>query len=59
VLSVRTSLTAMKVPMEQWPETIRPKAEEKMPLLASSVSLNAFEEMERALKARRKAEVQS
>jgi Oxidoreductase-like protein, N-terminal len=59
VLSVRASLTAMKVPIEQWPETIRPKSGEKTPLLASSVSLSAFEEMERALKARRKAEAQS
>jgi len=59
VASVRASLTAMKVPVEQWPETIRPKPEGRTHLPASSVSLNAFEEMERALKARRQAEAQS
>jgi len=59
VASVRASLTAMKVPVEQWPETIRPKPEGRTQLPASSVSLNAFEEMERALKARRQAEAQT
>ncbi|KAI0249753.1 hypothetical protein BJV78DRAFT_1224578 [Lactifluus subvellereus] len=59
VASVRVSLTAMKVPVEQWPETIRPKPEGRTPLPASSVSLSAFEEMERALKVRHEAEAQS
>lgn len=59
VASVRASLTAMRVPVEQWPETIRPTPEGRTPLLASSVSLSAFEEMERALKARRETEAQS
>jgi hypothetical protein len=59
VAAVRTSLAAMKVPVEDWPESIRPESERQMPLPASAVSLNAFQEMERALKARREAQAQS
>lgn len=59
VTAVRTSLTAMKVPVEEWPESIRPGSERQTPLPAPAVSLNAFKEMERALKARRGAQVQS
>jgi len=54
VAAVRASLTDMKVPEDEWPETIRPGAEK-----ASNTSLSAFREMERALKARREAQVQS
>lgn len=57
VAAVRTSLVDMKVPEEEWPETIRPGSEKRMSLPASSLS--AFQEMERALKARREARVQS
>lgn len=59
VAAVRASLAAMKVPVEGWPETIRPDSERRTPLPASSVSLSAFKEMERALKARQKAQAQS
>ena len=59
VTAVRTSLTAMKVPLEEWPESIRPGSERQTPLPAPAVSLNAFREMERALKARREAQAQS
>jgi Oxidoreductase-like protein, N-terminal len=59
VASIRASLTDMRVPTKQWPETIRPDSEGRTPLPASSVSLSAFEEMERALKARREAEAHS
>jgi len=59
VTAVRTSLTAMKVPMEEWPESIRPGSERQTPLPAPAVSRNAFQEMERALEARREAQAQS
>ena len=55
VAAVRTSLTDMKVPEDEWPETIRPGAS----LPAYNPSLSAFQEMERALKARRGAQAQS
>ena len=59
VAAVRASLTDMKVPENEWPETIRPGSEKRMSLPASSLSLSAFQEMERALKARREAQAQS
>lgn len=51
--SIRASLTSMGVPVEQWPENIRVDLERKT---TPSIILSAFEEMERELKARRKAE---
>jgi len=59
VAAVRASLTAMKVPVEEWPETIRPESQRRTSPPLSSVSLGAFKEMERALKARREAQAQS
>ncbi|KAF8480235.1 hypothetical protein DFH94DRAFT_741354 [Russula ochroleuca] len=59
VAAVRISLTDMKVPEEEWPETIRPGSEKRMSLPASGLSLSAFQEMERALKARREAQAKS
>ena len=59
VAAVRASLAAMTVPVEEWPETIRPDSERRTPLPASGVSLSAFQEMERALKARQMAQAQS
>ncbi|KAI9432989.1 oxidoreductase-like protein [Lactarius indigo] len=56
VAAVRASLTSMGVPMEQWPKNIRFDSERKT---TPSISLSAFEEMERELKARRNAEAQS
>ena len=56
VASVRASLTSLGVPMEQWPKNIRLDSERKT---SYPISLSAFEEMERELDARRKAEVQS
>lgn len=56
VVAVRASLTDMKVPEDEWPVTIRPGAEKRT---ASNTSLSAFQEMERALKARREAQAQS
>jgi len=56
VAAVRASLTNMKVPEDEWPETIGPGAEKRM---SSNTSLGAFQEMERALKARREAQAQS
>ena len=53
VVSIRASLTSMGVPVEQWPENIRVDLERKT---TPSSILSAFEEMERELKARRKAE---
>jgi hypothetical protein len=53
VVSIRASLTSMGVPVEQWPENIRVDLERKT---TPSIILSAFEEMERELKARRKAE---
>ena len=59
VVAVRASLTAMQVPVEEWPEIIRPSSERRMSLPASSVSLSALQEMESALKARRDAQAPS
>jgi len=59
VAAVRVSLTSMKVPEEEWPETIRPGAEKRMSLPVANPSFSAFQEMERALKARREAQAQS
>ncbi|KAH9019413.1 hypothetical protein EDB84DRAFT_1517259 [Lactarius hengduanensis] len=55
VAAVRASLTSMGVPMEQWPKNIRLDLEGKT---TASISLSAFEELERELKARRNAEAQ-
>jgi hypothetical protein len=57
VVAVRASLTDMKIPEEEWPEAVRPGSEKRMSVPASS--LGAFQEMERALKARREAQAQS
>lgn len=57
--TVRASLSAMKVPVEEWPETIRPESQMRTSPPLSSVSLSAFKEMERALKARREVQAQS
>ncbi|KAH9962172.1 hypothetical protein BC827DRAFT_231351 [Russula dissimulans] len=59
VEAIRASLTAMNVPMEEWPESICPGSEKRKPLPASSISTNAFQEMERLLKARREAQAQT
>jgi hypothetical protein len=59
VAAVRASLADMKVPEDEWPQTIRPRAEKGTSFAASNPSLNAFREMERALKARREAQAQS
>ncbi len=59
VVALRASLTDMNVPEEEWPETIRPRAEKQMSLPASNPSLSAFREMERMLEARREAQAQS
>jgi hypothetical protein len=59
VAAVRANLDAMKVPVEEWPETIRPGSEKRTSSQASGVSLSAFEEVERALGARREAQAQS
>ncbi|KAI0293954.1 hypothetical protein BC826DRAFT_910313 [Russula brevipes] len=59
VAAVRVNLVALNVPVEEWPETIRPGSEKRTSSQASGVSLSAFEEVERALKARREAQAQS
>jgi hypothetical protein len=59
VAAVRASLTAMKVPVEEWPETVRPESQRRTSPPLSSVSLGAFKEMERALRARRGIQAQS
>ena len=59
VATVRASLTAMKAPVEEWPETIRPESQGRTTPPLSSVSLSVFKEMERALKARQEAQAQS
>jgi hypothetical protein len=59
VAAVRASLADMKVPEDEWPETIRPGAEKRTSLPALNLSLSAFHEMERALEARREAQAQS
>jgi oxidoreductase family protein len=59
VVALRASLTDMNVPEEEWPETIRPRAEKQISLPASNPSLSAFREMERVLEARREAQAHS
>ncbi|KAI0065231.1 hypothetical protein BV25DRAFT_1822377 [Artomyces pyxidatus] len=52
--TVQASLTAMDIPTSEWPESIRPLKEQPRSRQSSnSVSLSAFEQMERALKAKR------
>lgn len=50
VESLRTSLALLKVPEDQWPPNIRTKSNAPEP--PKSVSLSAFEELERRLSER-------
>ena len=63
VLSLRNSLSALHIPMDEWPPSIRQQrsSEPSAPDKRKEVVLNAFEEMERALELKRqsKAEAQA
>ncbi|KAI0311640.1 hypothetical protein OF83DRAFT_1166265 [Amylostereum chailletii] len=51
--SIRASLSAMNVPMTEWPSSIKDKTKAASPTPQKSVVLDAFEEMERALQLKR------
>lgn len=51
----RENLVAMGVPEEEWPINVREKSTKEKKAVAR-VSLSAFEEMERSLKAKKEAE---
>ena len=57
VESLRTSLTILHIPEDKWPENIQ--TGRKQPEVKQSVTLSAFEELERRLKERSQADTQS
>ena len=61
VLSLQNSLTALHIPMDEWPSSIRQQgsSEPSGPDKRKEMVLNAFEEMERALKLKRLSEAQA
>jgi Oxidoreductase-like protein, N-terminal len=61
VLSLRNSLSALHIPVDEWPSSIRQQdfSESSAPHKRNEVVLNAFEEMERALKLKRQSEAQA
>ena len=67
VLSLQNSLSALHIPVDEWPSSIRRQQDSFEPSTSApdikrkEMVLNAFEEMERALKLKRqsKAEAQA
>lgn len=59
VQTLRTSLAAMNVPEHEWPEHIRPKSKKTKPVIPTqkTVSIDAFEEMERNLRQKKEREL--
>jgi hypothetical protein len=62
VLSLRNSLSALHISEDEWPSSIR-KQQDPSELIApdkrKEMVLNAFEEMERALKLKRQSEAEA
>ena len=61
VLSLQDSLSALHIPEDQWPSSIRRQSpsEHSGRDKRKEMVLNAFEEMERALKLKRQSEARS
>jgi len=61
VLSLRNSLSALHIPDDEWPISIRQQgaSEPSVPGKQKEMVLNAFEEMERALKLKRQSEAEA
>ena len=64
VLSLQNSLSALHIPMDEWPSSIRHQQNSFEPSSAPDIKrkeivLNAFEEMERSLKLKRQSEVEA
>ena len=61
VLSLQNSLSALHIPMDEWPSSIRQQdtSEPSGPDKRKEMVLNAFEEMERSLKLKRQSEVEA
>ena len=62
VLSLRNSLSALHISEDEWPSSIRKQqdsSETSAPDKRKEMVLNAFEEMERALKLKRQSEAQA
>lgn len=59
VQTLRTSLAAMNVPEHEWPEHIRTKSKKTKPVIPTqkTVSVDAFEEMERNLRQKKEREL--
>ena len=59
--SLRNSLSALHIPVDEWPSSIRQQSssEPSRPDKRKEVVLNAFEEMERALKLKRQSEAEA
>ena len=55
--SLRSSLTTLHVPEDEWPAQIR--TQNKQPERKKDVALSAFEELERQLLERKKSDAQS
>lgn len=61
VSSLRNSLSALHIPEDEWPSSIRQQgpSQPSAPDKRKEMVLNAFEEMERALKLKRQSEVEA
>ena len=61
VLSLRNSLSALHIPKDEWPSSIRQQSsfEPSGPDKRKEMVLNAFEEMERTLKLKRQSEAEA
>ena len=61
VLSLRNSLSALNIPVDEWPSSIRQQdsPEPNGPDKRKEMVLNTFEEMERALNLKRQSEAEA
>ena len=61
VLSLQNSLSALHIPMDEWPSSIRQQDTSELSGLdkRKEMVLNAFEEMERALMLKRQSEAEA
>lgn len=61
IMSLQNSLSALDIPEDEWPSSIRHQSSGEPSSLdkRKEVILNAFEEMEKALKLKRQSEVEA
>jgi DNA invertase Pin-like site-specific DNA recombinase len=61
VLSLQNSLSALHIPMDEWPSSIRQQGSSELSGQdkRKEMVLNAFEEMERTLKLKRQSEAEA